>query len=249
MDTETQQFFSEQIGKLPSDVVSYLSTSSWSSDLDEIGSLYNLSQDELSSYKREVILVLLGVVHPDAFMDALKKEVGIKGAVLEALVLNVEKKIFVPIRPSLIKFFESEAGITTPQPDTVTPQITNEDVSLPETPMEGETFVLPETSVTPAPQSEIVRPWEKSPEIIPDNLPTEEDTEALLPNLIPKTIQPEPVTPTPETETGHPFEEKMKKVFTAGQQSMGEFAIEPVEPQTPKAPPIYHADPYREPIE
>jgi hypothetical protein len=48
----------------------------------------------------------------------------------------------------------------------------------------------------------------------------------------------------------------MKKVFTAGQQSMGDLAIEAAapasaeqQPQTPNAPRIYHADPYREPIE
>jgi len=267
MDNETQQIFIEQVRKLPSDIVEFLSDSNWDNDIDEIASLYNLSAEELSVFKREVILVLVGVIHPDALMESLKKEAGLQGSVLEALVLNVEKKIFVPVRSALIKFFENESsGSESPEPAPL--EAGSEVKSQPQEEIETEK-VLPINTPSQEPlieskaetinspfsaiiQPTAVRAWEKSPEVVPDNLPTEETAQSFLPNLTPKTTKVDDV-PTPvvvvEPE-GHPFEEKMKKVFTAGQQSMGDLTIEQaVGVEARKAPPIYHTDPYREPIE
>lgn len=77
----------------------------------------------------------------------------------------------------------------------------------------------------------------------PDNLPVAEAPEYLTPPIPPKSSNLE-VEPPSE----HPFEEKMKRVFTAGQQSMGDLTLAPIAPQTPNTA---HApyDPYRETIE
>lgn len=92
------------------------------------------------------------------------------------------------------------------------------------------------------------KPRMQRPDVAPENLPTDETGESLLPPIPSKFGKEEAEIPT------HPFEEKMKKVFTAGQQSMGELALEtPAQktptPQTPKAQLSYQADPYRETIE
>ncbi len=232
MNNETEIIFREQLGKLPNEVTDFLSSASWSEDLEEIGSMYNLTEEELYGFKREATLVLVGLVHPDAFGLMLEEEVGVVNVtVLEALVANVEKKIFAPIRPALIEFFEQEASENA------------EEVPL-----------VP--NVPPVPQM---------PDLAPDNLPTNEDelenlrpeSESFLPPLKPKVV---PVSRTSAEEgviiPTHPFEEKMKEVFTVGHQSINNIAVEPsalesssASTQTPKAPPIPHADPYREPIE
>lgn len=204
MENETEKIFSEQLGKLPQEVVTFISSTNWDTDLDEIGELYNLSKEEVLGFKREVTLILAGLVHPDALTQMLDQEVGIKGAVLEALVANVEKKIFSTVRPSLIAFFEKE-------------------------------------------EAENIETTPLTPSIPPDNLPTVETTDPFLPPLVPKVIR---ETPTPVVEPeAHPFEEKMKGVFTAGKQTMDEFVINTPAPQPQKSafPPI--SDPYREPIE
>ncbi|HBB44110.1 MAG: hypothetical protein UW27_C0007G0021 [Parcubacteria group bacterium GW2011_GWA1_44_13] len=229
MDNEAEKIFKEQLGKLPNEVTSFLSSAPWSEDLDEIGSLYNLPENELYGFKREATLALVGLVHPDAFSVMLEQEVGIKGAVLEALVANVEKKIFSPIRPALVEFFEKEA-----RNDSVQTQAVAEEAPL--------------AQASPSVVSGSVLNVHRIPDVAPENLPTEEG-ESLLTSFTPEFEEAE----AKETPT-HPFEEKMKKVFTAGQQSLGELAIEPSAPplsatQAPKAPPIYQADPYREPIE
>lgn len=216
METETEKIFAEQLAKLPRVVVDFISSTNWDTDAEEIGSLYNLSGKALSDFTREVTFVLMGIIHPDEFSEVLEQELEIKGAILEALVANVEKKIFAPIRPALIEFFEKEAK-----------------ENAEEAPVEATTAEKPRMQM---------------PDVAPDNLPTAEGDESLLPP-IPLKFGSE-VAGSP----AHPFEEKMKKVFTAGQQSLGDLAIEPPSQassptQASKAPPIFHADPYREPIE
>lgn len=232
MEDETENVFKEQLSKLPKEVIAFLSSANWSGDTDEIGSLYNLSGEELVAFKREVTLVLAGLVHPDEFREVLEQEVGIAGAVLDEIVKSVETKIFAPIRPALIEFLKKE----------------------------DEKEIL---SVPPVPNVPPV-----SLDVPPDNLPVAEEVAPLMPPIPSKAPNLE-VEPPSEggMDPAHPFEEKMKKVFTAGQQSMGDFTIEPAPPvvpavpdvptvlpvppvpNVPSPPRIYHADPYREPIE
>lgn len=250
MDNETQKIFEEQVGKLPNEVVTFLSSSNWKTDIAEIGALYNLPEKELSDFKREVILVLVGLVHPDALKEMLSQEVGLRGAVLEALVSNVENKIFAPVRPALLEFFESETGEHESQLSKIENEIQKQEASV---------------SLAPA------KEWGRMPDVAPDNLPTgEEEAGPLLPP-IPQKSSPSETPPSWDITPTHPFEEKMKKVFTAGQQSMSDLTLEParqnspqenlggtVAPQAPapvtptsspsNTPSISH-DPYREPVE
>lgn len=239
METETEQIFKEQLGKLPAEVVDFISTASWEEDLDEIGSLYNLSEKEQSDFKREVTLVVAGIIHPDAFSETLEQEAGIKGAVLEAVIKAVEQKIFASIRPSLVDFLEKEARA-------------GEKGKI------EEAFTPKETTT----EEHLIR----APDVAPDNLPITEDAEALLP-LVPFRLgdeeSAEPLMPPIPLKTkseqstdvsSHPFEEKMKQVFTASIQPMvvpeGAKAV-PLAPVSigSTIQPLPRVDPYREPIE
>lgn len=264
MDAETEKIFKGQRDKLPNEVISFLSSANWDTDLEEIGTLYNLSEEEMGTFKREVILILVGLVHPDALTGTLKQEVGIEGAVLEGLVANVEKKIFSSIRPALISFFEKEARAENAETAVVeenTEAPTEEEVARAANIFPKEILVA-----TPTPP-EPTRVWEKEPDVAPDNLPIAEEIELaapLIPPISPKAPSLEVLPLNEAPEPVHPFEEKMKKVFTAGPQSMNELALEQVTPgatpattsevlpaatETPKSTPPRHADPYREPIE
>ena len=229
MDEETEKIFKDQLKKLSKEVHDFILSTSWDTDADEIASMYNLSEEEATAFKREVTFVLAGLVHPDEFKDVLGQEVITNRAVLDAIVANVENKIFAPIRPALVAFFEKEV----------------EEIAKKE--LEKIALEEKEPEAPQQTQSETPKVWEKTPDVAPDNLPTAEGDESLLPPIPLKFGSEE----GPQT---HPFEEKMKKVFTAGQQSMGELAIEPPRAessstQTPNPPRIYHADPYRETIE
>lgn len=250
MDNETEKIIEEQIEKLPKEVVTFISSENWEASADEIGSLYNLSREELAAFKNELTLVLVGLTHPDEFSEVIEREVGIKGAVLEALVANVENKIFTQIRPALIEFFEREEAT-----EAESQRLASEQVGASDTTEDEEEMI--ETSTAPIPVLVPSRAWEKTPDVAPDNLPTNKEVEPLMPPIPPKA----PNLAIPSTAEGevlaHPFEEKMKKVFTTGQQSTSDLTIEAATPQVstpetqqvPKAPPIYHADLYRETIE
>lgn len=237
MNDETQQIFKEQIGKLPSEVVNFISSANWDEDLDEIGSLYNLSPEELSGLHREATLVLAGLVHPDEFGDNLEQEAGIHGAVRDAIVTAVEQRIFAPVRSALVEFLEQEeAEVESPS------KVANEEKGTPIAPTETlETKEIKSTA------------WKSG--TAPDNLPIAEAPEYLVPPIPSKTSILESrlkgASPREEEseEEVHPFEEKMKRVFTAGQQAMGDLTLTPTAPQVPTATQPSHSDPYREPIE
>lgn len=89
----------------------------------------------------------------------------------------------------------------------------------------------------------------------PDNLPVAEAPEYLVPSIPSKTsvlesrLKGAPPREEESEEEAHPFEEKMKRVFTGGQQTMGDLTLTPAAPQVPTATQPSHSDPYREPIE
>src|SRR3972149_4972583 len=137
METETEQIFKEQLGKLPAEVVDFISSASWEENLDEIAALYNLPEKEQGDFKLEVTLVLAGLIPPDA-------------------------------PPDNFPFAEKTEPL------------------------------LP---------------------LVPFKL-DEESTEPLIPPIPPKTPHLEASLPSEVAEPPHPFEEKMKQVFTAGMQPM-----------------------------
>ena len=243
MQTETEKIFAEQLGKLPPEIIDFISSTNWDADINEIGMLYNLSPEELQVYRREVTLTLVGLVHPDEFKETLKQEMGMDGTFLDTIVATTEQRIFAPVRPALIAFFEAEDAKETLEEGSVPEPMNEGEVTLSnEALQQQEALIIPGLISPPATEPEKV--WAKKPDIAPDNLPTGE-VESFLPNLTPK--QTDLGTEVP-SESVPPFEEKMKRVFTAGQQSIDELAI-----NTPQAQPVathsYHADPYREAIE
>lgn len=247
MESETANIFKEQLLKLPPEVVAFLSSVDWNDKLDEIGSLYNLNEDQLFDLKQETALVLAGLMHPDDFFETLKDELDLRESIIEAVSDAVEEKIFASVRAALVDFVEKEeAEINATQTDT-TPSTTAS---------------TEPTSTQTTTQKQIV---------VPENLPTGPIPEHLIPPIPPKmeaVIAPVPPKVEQDELPGHPFEEKMKLVFTAGESTADNLVLTPVAPtamadtfvpppppaspqqQTPSVPPpARHADPYREPIE
>ena len=238
MNNETENILKEQLTKLPPEVIAFLSSVDWNSKLDEISSLYNLDVDQSFDLKQETALVLAGLVHPDDFLQTLKGEVDLRESILEAVVDAVEQKVFAPVRAVLVDFVENEeAAIDT-------------------------TSVAPEPAVAPTEATTAVAP---KPTGAPENLPVAPEPEHLIPPIPPKMEAVFAPVPPQAEQMGHPFEEKMKQVFTSGQPSADNLVLKSVTPtamadtfvppptpapqEPPKTAPSRLADPYREPIE
>lgn len=231
MDSETDQIFKEQLVKLPSSVVTFLSSTKWNEDIDTIGSLYNLEPEQLDAFEQEVMLVLAGLVHPDTFRTSLEQEVGLQGAVLSAIVTAVEQKIFAPVREDLAEFFETEiAEESKPQQVAPAEKIPNKPnvvpVNLPFA-AEVEPLIPPIPPKTPA-------------MIVPETVIVEQQS------------APHPFEE--KLKQAFPAAEPAQQTFTyEPNPSAISPTIEPINPklvaiETPIAP-VRHADPYREPIE
>jgi len=211
-----------------------------------------------------VNFVILGLLSEDDFTAKCQETLGLTAEDTAELGQIISREIFIPMEEIRVASIEKQKReeeedreLFGEVPDTIfekrVPSLdemesAQEESLLPEAPMEGETFVLPAEVPAPGmiyPDATSTKIWERSPEVVPQNLPTEETTESFLPNLTPKTTEPEPtLVASPEV---HPFEEKMQKVFTAGQQSMGDLTITQAVAQAPR--PASLGDPYREPIE
>ncbi len=222
MDTTVR----DQIEKLPLELTKFLAYSEWDDLISSIGDEYKLPDAQFNTFHQEVFLVLLGLTHPDGFRDEIINRLEIEIETLDALILEVEEKIFVPIRPALIQFFESEQAIA------------EED----EAPIEIQT-----------PEQEML--LEETPDVAPENLPIEEGVESFLPNLIPKvaTSDSQPVHPFEEKMkmafTGTPATADTENIIPLIRK-----APPPAQTNTPNITPLpstesLRHDPYREAIE
>lgn len=211
MENEKPSIFEEQLKKLPSSVVNFVSSANWNEDLESIGSMYNLTEEQLDSLRQETTLVLAGLVHPDEFSVTLGEETQLPASVLEAVVAGVEQKIFASVRGDLVGFFESEEEKENEQPQAAPiekapsqPSIAPENLPFAPEPE----HLIPPIPPKPAPSQ-----------------PAEPAPVAFVPKM-PEVIMPQISTTVPVVAE-HPFEAKMQQVFTAGQSSIGSVVLEP----------------------
>lgn len=244
MENETQKIIKEQVGKLPKEIISFLSSANWSNSISEIGSLYNLSETELFGFKREVTLVLAGIVHPDEFKEILEHEVGLRDAILEAVAGAAEQKIFASIRPALIKFFKDEDAkeAVSTQSAQKNPSIGAAPANIPTGIKEESLFppLVPKV-ITPkiaVPETILMHPFEEKLQRAPVGTPTPISTP------MPSTFTP---AATPATQTALVIPVAPQSIPVAPSAPQGAVAFTPA-PNGSARGTITH-DPYREPVE
>jgi hypothetical protein len=245
MDEDITIIFQKQAEVLPSEIRKYIASGEWEQKINTITQKFNLSEETAGVLGREVMLVLSGLVHPGVFRGEFASDISdIDDTTIDAIVSEVVSSIFQPILPILEKFFKEQDA--TPEPE-IEPQKEKEKITIP----------------APPSLAESQRVWEKKPEVVPDNLPT---GEIVSQNIVPMRSEnniPSFPTPTPHEQTvnntpnkdgqTHPFEEKMKKVFTGGVVDRGSLVLDQKSANDSVLPNILSGrpahDPYREPIE
>lgn len=234
MDEDINNFFQKQAEVLPSEIRKYIISGEWEQNLNTIIQKFKLSEETAGVLGREVMIVLSGLEHPGVFRGEFASDISdIDDATIDAVVADVSNLIFQPIRPALEKFFQEQDSAEEPTPTPVRAQ---------ESQKEKEKITIPAPPSLVAPS----RVWEKLPEVVPENLPT---GEVVVPEVVQNNVPPT-LAPVPSEQT-HPFEEKMKKVFTGGVVDRRGLVLEQkgVHEQSSGAVPRAAHDPYREPIE
>lgn len=230
MDNFTKEQINAAMDALPYEVHKVLFSPEIEQKVVKLGFSAGLLVDQLKTANNLVNFAIMNLVSRENFASAAEEDLSLTNEVAKDLANGISREIFASIEA-----IEAQAKKERALYDETEGEVTGN--------AEGVAEIVPiaKEAVVEKPKPLAVQ----MSDVAPDNLPTGEE-ESFLPNLAPK-------TKAEGEESTHPFEEKMKKVFTAGQQSMGDLAIEPAPQativQAPKAPSVNQADPYREPIE
>ncbi len=107
MDT-TQKIIEEKIAQLPEYIRTALAQMNWSSEILSIGKKHGLHVDQMGALQTETAMVLVGLVHPDEYSKNLHQELSLPQDKINAIVADVNEKIFKNIRQALIDFITTQ---------------------------------------------------------------------------------------------------------------------------------------------
>lgn len=240
MDTELEKIVAEQATKLPKEVRSFFASSGWDTSIDTVINEFSIPETVRGAVRNEVVIVLLGLMHPDSLRGELGKIILTRAETIDAIVAQIENKILAPIRPALLEFFAKERTEAEKRGDlpeeasikTATPSVGVAPANIP-TGIKEEPLLPP---LTP----KVIQPKAPAPEVILMH-PFEEKLQstpvaavAPTPSAMPATFTPASVSPTPSAP-----------VVPAAPQ--GAVAFTPAQNSSPRGT-LTH-DPYREPLE
>lgn len=106
MDQETQKLITEKYRQLPFDIKKAIVSSDYEKKLAEIYQKYQLHVDQAGSLELETTMVMLGIIHPADYVQNLVSNAGIPKEKATTIANEVNNKIFLPIRSSLMKMAE-----------------------------------------------------------------------------------------------------------------------------------------------
>lgn len=107
MDDETQKIITEQMKKLPKDVVEAIVSVDYKKKLQEITVKQKLLIDSAGKLEMETTLVMIGLEPLADYVGNLQREMGLSVVRAKEIALDVSENIFKPIRESLKKMNET----------------------------------------------------------------------------------------------------------------------------------------------
>ncbi len=98
MTEELKQTIEREIKELPKEGQEAINAFDWVKITGEIGEKYTLSENELTDFQLETLLVLIGVVDPQFYAINIENHAGATEEKAEQMALEAFQKIFTPIR-------------------------------------------------------------------------------------------------------------------------------------------------------
>jgi len=106
MDNETQKIITEQMKKLPKDVVEAIISVDYQAKLQEIAKRQRLMIDQAGKLEMETTLVMIGLEPLADFIGNIEREFNVNTTRAKEIAVDVSENIFKPIRESLKKMNE-----------------------------------------------------------------------------------------------------------------------------------------------
>lgn len=94
--------------ELPKNVQEAISSVAVAEKIQEIAKKNGLHIDEAGVVSDEATMVMLGIEHPNDFVDGLKNKLKLPQEKIVALAKDVDKEIFEPIKESLMKIYQDQ---------------------------------------------------------------------------------------------------------------------------------------------
>jgi hypothetical protein len=109
MDDSAKKILGDQWERVPKELRDAIFSSDLSNKLHLLAQKYHLHIDKAGMLEDEVVLVLMGMEDPDAFVTNAKRELDISPEDARGLARDVNDQIFHPIREKLTSFIAADA--------------------------------------------------------------------------------------------------------------------------------------------
>jgi hypothetical protein len=262
MDTESKDIVQEQIKKLPKEVRDALASDELSTKIRAVGNNHHLHIDQIGTMEDEVILAIMGISDASELSDQLMKQLSISKMDADAIVNDINTTVFMPIQesmkksdtksvvmPSTIAAAQAAASVApTPAPIVSTPTptapIASTDMQI-NAPEKQDAIAAPAVAM---PSATTPTPVVNTPAAV---APAPTATPTAVPNIVPSSHEVDIQLSEPTVSMPKKDEAPVVPTTTTPSASSGQAAVPNIttKVEPPKAPPIYKADPYREPIE
>ncbi len=94
MENEDKNKIQEYIKSLPKNVQDFMYEGIWEERTLEIGKKYSLNEKQAGDLADMVSLVLLGIESPEAFLTAIKKDLGLSDLLIEQILKDLASRVF-----------------------------------------------------------------------------------------------------------------------------------------------------------
>lgn len=137
----TQEQLEARFGEASERVQQVITSLEVAEQINTLREKYGLHIDDAGTLMDEVGYVLLGLTHPDAFVDSLKKSLDIPRSVVEKIATEINEIVFKPIHTELVRPENTSSTPETTDADreSILKEIETEDIpvqpaSMPATP-------------------------------------------------------------------------------------------------------------------
>ncbi len=105
MNSEIENIIKEQMKILPVEVIDVLASPAWTEKILNIGKKNGLNEEELGTLQLETSLVMLGLTHPDSYVEELKNHLKVSEIKTDNIVNEINRELSNGIREKLISIF------------------------------------------------------------------------------------------------------------------------------------------------
>lgn len=118
MEKDIDQVIKERLQILPPDIKKAINELDWGKTVLPIGKKNGLSVEQMGDLQQQTVFVLVGLLHPNEYFDAIKNALGIDAVKATALVADMNEAVFKTIKQKLVDFYEEETRATASEPQT-----------------------------------------------------------------------------------------------------------------------------------